>query len=252
MALVDRSGRINPPKFFYVATHKVANSPLNGFVPRDGAAYGITTGAPHEWARLFTALTKQESGMRVGRRAPDGSILRFASTPRGERSFGPGQFNIGEYGLKTWDDVNNPARVIDAYINVADRFTRRGSGMIRAPGNRGMNAYFGSIRRPRELTQHLPWATKIASSATREATPQNVAVAAALGAAPGSFRAAQEQGVAVGPAVGSFRAAQEEGMPAQSAAPPSLSFSQKMGEYWSHPVPGGPAPWDLADALTRK
>lgn len=205
---------INPNAFYDMVRRKVMNSKLSGFVPKDGAKFGITKGTPEEWARFFTALTKQESGMRIGQRAPDGSIIPFKTTPRGERSYGPGQFNVGEYGLKTWDDVNNPERVADAYINVADRWVLdpRQSGNIRGGNNDGMSAYFGSIRRPHEVQQHLKWAAGLGGA----------------GPAPGSFRAAQEYAGptpmevgrymgGAGPAQGSFRAAQEAGGNAATA-----------------------------------
>ena len=89
--------------------------------------------------------------------------------------------------------------------------------------------------------------------------------------APGTYRSAQEVGMpkvqqfatgpeliealpsgAAGPAGAIGTAGPAQMPPLPTKAPPSLSFSQRMGEYWSHPVPGGPAPWDLADALTRK
>jgi hypothetical protein len=88
-------------------------------------------------------LQQQESGHRTARTNPDGSLQRFGSTIPTEKSFGPGQFNVGEYGLKTWADVNNPERVADAYINVA-------------LANKVPN-YFGSVQRPHEITQHGKW-----------------------------------------------------------------------------------------------
>jgi len=205
---------INPNLYYDLLRQKVAQSGLAGFVPKDGAQFGISTGSPQEWARFLLALTKQESGMRVGQRAADGSIVPFRTTPQGERSYGPGQFNIGEYGLKTWDDVNDPAKVADAYINVANRWVLdpRQSGRIRGGNNDGFSAYFGSVRRPREVQQHLDWAKGFGGA----------------GPASGSFRAAQEyvgpspQGGAymggAGPAAGSFRSAQETGNNAAMAA----------------------------------
>jgi hypothetical protein len=158
---MPRSGQnIDPAAFMAVAEQKIAASPLNGFVPRDGAMFGIKTGSPREWARFFAMITKQESGFRIALRNADGSLARFATTLKSEKSFGPGQFNKGEYGLKSWDDVNNPDRVIDAYIEVAKSFTMK-SGNIRG-NNKGMDAYFGSIRRPNEVLQHASWAANLA------------------------------------------------------------------------------------------
>ncbi|MBP9669637.1 MAG: hypothetical protein KBE09_05105 [Candidatus Pacebacteria bacterium] len=135
--------KIDPVEFAHRAAYKVSQSPLNGVAPAALRPFGITTGSPEEWARFFTMITKQESGLRVAAVASDGSLIRFASTLAGENSFGPGQFNIGEYGLKTWADVNDPDRVIDAYIQVAQR------------GN--LFKYFGSLQRPNETLQHSSW-----------------------------------------------------------------------------------------------
>jgi hypothetical protein len=153
----DASGRFDPVAFHKTMEAKVAASHLNGYVPKDGAQFGIKTGAPREWARLFSMIVQQESGHRVAQKNPDGSLRRFASTIATEKSFGPGQFNIGEYGLKTWDDVNNPARVGDALINAAKKLVVDSAGAIRGAGNTGLAAYFGSIRRPNETLQHAPW-----------------------------------------------------------------------------------------------
>jgi len=136
-------GRIDPAQFALRMRDKVQQSGLAGTVPGWGRQFGITTGSPDEWARFFTMLQQQESGHRVAQVAPDGSLQAFPTTPRGERSYGPGQFNVGEYGLKTWADVNNPERVADAYIQVAR-------------SNR-IPAYFGSVQRPHETAQHADW-----------------------------------------------------------------------------------------------
>jgi hypothetical protein len=153
----DTAGRINPVSFQKTMEAKVAASHLNGYVPKDGEQFGIKTGAPREWARLFSMVIQQESGHRLAQRNPDGSLRRFATTIPTEKSFGPGQFNIGEYGLKTWDDVNNPSRVGDALIAVAQKHVFERAGVIRGPNNTGLAAYFGSIRRPNETLQHSKW-----------------------------------------------------------------------------------------------
>jgi hypothetical protein len=139
----DASGRIDPVAFAQRAAYKVANSSLNGYAPPELRPFGITTGSPEEWARFYTMITKQESNMRVAPTNADGSLQRFPSTPAGERSYGPGQFNVGEYGLNSWADVNNPDRVIDAYMQV----TQKGK----------LFQYFGSLQRPNETLQHAGW-----------------------------------------------------------------------------------------------
>ncbi len=138
---IDR--KIDPVEFAHRVAYKISQSPLNGVAPTALHRFGVTTGSPQEWARFFTMLTNQESGLRVATVDTDGSLIRFASTLAGENSFGPGQFTIGQYGLKTWAEVNDPDRVIDAYIKVAEQ------------GN--LFRYFGSLQRPEETLKHDPW-----------------------------------------------------------------------------------------------
>lgn len=154
------NGQIDPKAFASRMEAKVAASSLAGQVPEWGPQFGITTGAPSEWARFFTMLQQQESGHRVARVNADGSLQRFATTPRGEQSFGPGQFKPGEYGLKTWADVNDPEKVADAYIKVAE-------------ANK-IQAYFGSVQRD-EVNQHGKWyESTIAGSAPRPVSERGI------------------------------------------------------------------------------
>jgi hypothetical protein len=138
-------GAYDPVDFARSMREKVAASQLNGQSPSWGAQFGIKSGSPDEWARFFTMVGQQESGHRVAPVRPDGSLERFRSTLPGEKSFGPFQFNKGEYGLNSWSDVNDPNKVQDALIRVAL------AGKI--------PAYFGSVQRPKETLQHENWYT---------------------------------------------------------------------------------------------
>jgi len=151
---------IDPRALYAGIVEQVRNSKLAGFVPKDGAKFGITTGAPEEWGRLFTMLARQESGLRQAPVNPDGSLARFATTPQGERSYGPYQFNVGEYGLNDWNDVNDPQKSAGAAIRVAETWAMP-TGYLSGPNNTGMSAYFGSFRRPNEVLQHSGWASKM-------------------------------------------------------------------------------------------
>lgn len=174
-----RGRKIDEQSFFDRAVQKIRNSKLNGFVPKDGARFGITTGSPQEWARLYTMLLKQESGGRIAQVGPDGRLIKFRTTPAGEKSYGPLQFNIGEYGLKSWSDVNNPDRNIDALIKVGERWTLksgvisgRGRGQGYYSGWGGYSAYFGSLRRPNETLQHSKWFQRNIKVKSQEQTQQ--------------------------------------------------------------------------------
>ena len=139
----EPDGRIDPQKVYEAALKKVENSELNGKVPEESLRKLGVNGSPESWAKLFTQLQQQESGNRIAEVNADGSLQKFPSTPAGEQSYGPGQFNKGEYGLSTWADVNNPDKVLDAYIKVAE------AGK--------MGAYFGPVQNPQLITQHDGW-----------------------------------------------------------------------------------------------
>ena len=139
----EPDGRIDPQKVYEAALKKVENSELNGRVPEASLRKLGVNGSPESWAKLFTQLQQQESGNRIADVNSDGSLKKFSTTPDGEQSYGPGQFNKGEYGLKTWADVNNPDKVLDAYIQVAEQGK--------------MGAYFGSVQQPQEITKWNGW-----------------------------------------------------------------------------------------------
>jgi len=140
------NGAYDPVTFAQRLRDKIAGSPIAGQAPAWGAQFGIKTGSPDEWTRFFTMVGQRESGHRIAPTNPDGSLRRFSTTIPTERSFGPFQFNRGEYGLNTWQDVNDPDKVADALIRVAHQ------GKV--------PAYFGSVQRPRETLQHASWYDK--------------------------------------------------------------------------------------------
>ena len=193
-------GRIDPVRFAIRMRDKVQASGLAGTVPTWGPQFGITTGSADESARFFTMVQQQESGHRIAPVNPDGTLQRFGTTPVGERSFGPGQFNVGEYGLKTWADVNDPEKVADAYIDVAK------SGKVQA--------YFGSVQRPSETLRHAGWYDKAVAQHMRspaaygedqwlDPAPPRPEAPATAGPAVGAVaarpaRAAQDAGPAAG------------------------------------------------------
>lgn len=141
--LINADGSIDPVRLYGAAVKKFSASSLNGQAPTQVKQFGVTTGDPREWARLFVMLCKQESGCRIARTYADGSLQKFSSTPQGERSYGPLQFNIGEYGLTSWAMVNSPSCTLEAVIRVAQQ-------------NKLLN-YFGSMQRPNEVLQHANW-----------------------------------------------------------------------------------------------
>src|SRR6266542_6953049 len=53
----------------------IKGTSLEGFVPPEGGRFGITTGAPHEWAHFMTELAGREcrGAYRDGTHGPDAS-----------------------------------------------------------------------------------------------------------------------------------------------------------------------------------
>jgi hypothetical protein len=134
---VGGGGRVNPTSFFRSAVEKFRNSPLNGFVPRDGARWGITKGTPEEWARLATATAQQESGFNAN--APGGGLLQMRSG------------DLARYGVH--GNVNDPNAQLQGMVNQWSRHIPKfgavsepGSGPGTYSGYGGAGAYFGSMR----------------------------------------------------------------------------------------------------------
>jgi|GEM_PF-3575628 len=141
--LIKTDGSIDVVRLYSHAVKKFGDSSLNRQTSSGLHQFGVTTGDPREWARLFVMTCKQESGCRIARTYADGSLQRFPSTPPTEMSFGPLQFNRGEYGLATWSMVNSPSCSLEAFIRVAQQGK--------------LFAYFGSMQRPNEIRQHANW-----------------------------------------------------------------------------------------------
>jgi D-alanyl-D-alanine carboxypeptidase-like protein len=122
----DAGGRVDPVATYSRAVEMFRNSPLNGYVPADGATWGISKGTPEEWARLAVATTKQESDFNIG-----------STGPHGENSYGITQMARGEYGIKNPLDPDQAMQGLvnqwSQYIPASGSIAGRGSG----PGTSG-------------------------------------------------------------------------------------------------------------------
>lgn len=173
---VDENGNINPVDYYKAAREKFADSDVIGRADELRMPQKIKDqlfpegGTADEWARFATQLCQQESSCRIAPVKPDGSLEKFSTTLPKEESYASLQFRKGQYGLKTWADVNDPGRSLDALVNVAE-------------ANK-LQAYFGSIQRPNELLQHGGWFEAHVAQNISEAQTQ---VASTWGASSGSF-----------------------------------------------------------------
>ena len=158
----DARGNVNPNALFQSYVSHFKGSKLDGYVPEDGAKFGITKGTPEEWARLAIASTAQESGVNAHVRD------------------GLNQFNANDlrnYGVN--GAVTDPNAQIQAQVNQWTSAISRDhviSGAGRGPHGSwgGASAYFGPFRRfgqTNELSKHFGWADKIARANTSATAP---------------------------------------------------------------------------------
>jgi hypothetical protein len=149
------NGRVDPTQLYGYLRSKFANSSLNGYVPPDGAKFGIKTGSPEEWATLGVAVAKQESDFKAGE----------VNTADKGGSVGLFQFGQGQKIFTKGGDQRDPQQSADAFVRSTEHYLK-GPGGAWGKGNiHALSETFGSIRRPWETTQHLQFAQGIAAKA---------------------------------------------------------------------------------------
>lgn len=140
----NESGRVDPGAVFGRAADIVADSPLNGFVPKDGARYGITTGSPQEWARMITGLTSLESSFNTG---TVGDVGKFNGNSNGLLQLSPD--DATNWGLQdrpfSMGQLRDPDFNLRAGIDIMGRLITQ-DGVI-SDGERGAARYWGPLRR---------------------------------------------------------------------------------------------------------
>lgn len=143
----NKNGMVDRNQLYRAYVDKFRASKLNGFVPSDGAKYGITKGTPEEWARFALATSIQESSLNAF--AHGGGLNQFETA------------DLRRYGVN--GAVSDPDAQSQALVNQWSSAITR-DGYIR--GMRGPNewggatAYFGSIRRP-EALRHMSEAQRV-------------------------------------------------------------------------------------------
>lgn len=150
-----RGGKVDAQSLYRSAVQRFRGSPLDGFVPADGAKFGITKGTPEEWARLATAVGMQESGLQVNPKSTEAGsagLFQFGAQDLARRGLG--------------SDVTNVNAQLEATAREFEQ--ARKSGIISGQsGGRwvGPSRYFGSLRRPNETLQHMGEAGRVAQAA---------------------------------------------------------------------------------------
>jgi hypothetical protein len=137
---------ISQQDLYNINLYNVQNSSLVGYVPADGASYGITTGSADEWANYFTKYAPNESAT-----TSDGLIRVNESftESNGQVSAGVFSMSVGEKGLTSssiYDPTANSAAAIQTSANL---ITKDGviAGQSSSGKWQGMSAYFGPLRR---------------------------------------------------------------------------------------------------------
>ncbi len=145
----DASSKVSPQQLYGFMAGQFANSRLNGFVPQDGARYGITTGSPEEWARFATGLAEIESGFRT---TAVGDVGRFPGNSNGLYQLSPN--DAQNYGLRDspfiMAELQDGTSNAKTAVSIMEKLVtedgviagRKGGG-----GWAGMSRYWGPLRR---------------------------------------------------------------------------------------------------------
>lgn len=136
--------RVDPKRLRGYIGQQIAQSRLNGFVPKDGARYGITKGTPEEWSRFFTGLAKLESGFK---NSTVGDVGKFKGNSNGLFQLSPEDSR--NHKLKdsefTMGELRDPETNTKAAIAIAANLMLQ-DGVI-ARGKKGAARYWGPLRR---------------------------------------------------------------------------------------------------------
>jgi hypothetical protein len=155
-----KTGRVDKQAYYNAAVQKIANSKLNGFVPKDGAKYGID-GSPESWAKYMTRMTSQESSFNT------------RTTNSGDPGGSLGLLQFGQHYGITRENWQDPSAQIDAFVNYSDQWVVNGGGYILPPagveakrykGHGGMGAIFSTARHgTTEKPEHIAIANQLAA-----------------------------------------------------------------------------------------
>jgi hypothetical protein len=128
-----------------INANAVSKSGLVGYVPKDGANYGITTGSQTEWTSYFDRQMQSESTVS------NGGITVNESFKESDGTISAGLYSmtVGERGL-TADSINDPCANANAAIGMSADLIK-GDGVIAGRTSDGkwlgQARYFGPVRR---------------------------------------------------------------------------------------------------------
>lgn len=138
--------KVDPNSLNTYLVQQIANSRLNGYVPRDGAKYGID-GTPESWANFLTNLAGKESSFN---NYDTGDIGRFNGGSNGLFQLSPD--DALNYKLQdspfTIQQLQDPYINANAAVKIAESLVTR-DGVISGYSNgkyAGMSAYWGPLR----------------------------------------------------------------------------------------------------------
>jgi hypothetical protein len=153
----DKSGHVDAKALYANLHEKFSNSKLIGYVPPDGAKFGIIKGTADEWARFGVANAMQESELNARNSNPT------------EDSKGLYQFDQHQAHKWGGGDAFDPDASATGFVKYAEDRVRGSGTTYKGEHHTGISAMgdiFGSIRRPHETIKHLPEAAKAAAGYT--------------------------------------------------------------------------------------
>lgn len=141
-----KKGTIDPNDLYSEILSKVSLSGLNGFVPKDGKNYGITTGAPEEWANYLTQLAKKESSFNPNTKNISAAERAISAGAGSHGLFQLSPADARTYKLKnenfSYEELYDPNTNIDIAIKIHEHWMKK-TGSLRS----GAGKYWGPVKR---------------------------------------------------------------------------------------------------------
>ena len=137
--VADPKGRVNPDQLNSALEQRIANSSLNGYVPTDGAKFGVD-GSPKSWANYLTKLAEKESSYNINTRNnddPGGSLGIFQVSVLDGKRYGANPSG----GNWTESQLKDPMNQIETVVKIHEKQVLK-SGTIALGSGKGAGGYF--------------------------------------------------------------------------------------------------------------